>query len=111
MEDGFPKLPGGIYTQNIIGMTLIGLMMVGLAHTFGHSYVDGVGYGVIQSILDKDMTATNLLVLLFALKLLATTISLGCGASAAFFRPRSISAQRLAQPSRLSPLSSCPTLA
>ena len=87
MEDGFPKLPGNIYTQNIIGMTLIGLMMVGLTHAFGHSYVDGVGYGVIQSILDKDMTATNLLVLLFVLKLLATTISLGCGASGGIFSP------------------------
>ena len=87
MEDGFPKLPGGIYAQNIIGMTLIGLMMVGLTHAFGHSYVDGVGYGVIQSILDKDMTATNLLVLLFGLKLLATTISLGCGASGGIFSP------------------------
>jgi chloride channel protein, CIC family len=87
MEDGFPKIPGGIYTQNIIGMTLIGLMMLGLTHVFGHSYVDGVGYGVIQSILDKDMTATNLLVLLFVLKLLATTISLGCGASGGIFSP------------------------
>jgi CIC family chloride channel protein len=87
MEDGFPKLPGGIYAQNIIGMTLVGLMMVGLTHAFGHSYVDGVGYGVIQSILDKDMTATNLLVLLFVLKLLATTISLGCGASGGIFSP------------------------
>ncbi len=87
MEDGFPKIPGGIYTQNIIGMTLIGLMMVGLTHAFGHSYVDGVGYGVIQSILDKDMTATNLLVLLFVLKLLATTVSLGCGASGGIFSP------------------------
>src|SRR5271169_856015 len=62
MEDGFPKLPGGIYVQNIIGMTFIGLMMVGLTHAFGHSYVDGVGYGVIQSILDQGMTATGLLV-------------------------------------------------
>jgi CIC family chloride channel protein len=87
MEDGFPQLPGGIYAQNIIGMTLVGLMMVGLTHAFGHSYVDGVGYGVIQSILDKDMTATNLLVLLFVLKLLATTISLGCGASGGIFSP------------------------
>ena len=87
MEDGFPKLPGGIYAQNIIGMTLIGLMMVGLTHAFGHSYVDGVGYGVIQSILDQGMTATGLLVLLFALKLLATTISLGCGASGGIFSP------------------------
>jgi chloride channel protein, CIC family len=87
MEDGFPKIPGGIYTQNIIGMTMIGLMMVGLTNVFGHSYVDGVGYGVIQSILDKDMTATNLLVMLFVLKLLATTISLGCGASGGIFSP------------------------
>jgi chloride channel protein, CIC family len=87
MEDGFPKLPGNIYTQNIIGMTLVGLMMVGLTNVFGHSYVDGVGYGAIQSILDKDMTATNLLVLLFALKLLATCISLGSGASGGIFSP------------------------
>jgi chloride channel protein, CIC family len=87
MEDGFPKLPGNIYTQNIVGMTLIGLMMVGLTHTFGHSYVDGVGYGVIQSILDQGMTATGLLVLLFALKMLATTVSLGCGASGGIFSP------------------------
>src|SRR5271169_2060680 len=87
MEDGFPKLPGNIYTQNIIGMTLIGLMMVGCTHFFGHSYVDGVGYGVIQSILDQGMTATGLLVLLFVLKLLATCISLGCGASGGIFSP------------------------
>jgi chloride channel protein, CIC family len=87
MEDGFPKLPGNIYTQNIVGMTLVGLMMVGLQHAFGHSYVDGVGYGAIQSILDKDMTATSLLVLLFVLKLLATTVSLGSGASGGIFSP------------------------
>ena len=31
MEDGFPKLPGNIYTQNIVGMALVGLMMVGLS--------------------------------------------------------------------------------
>jgi chloride channel protein, CIC family len=87
MEDGFPKLPGNVYTQNIIGMTLVGLMMVGLTHAFGHSYVDGVGYGVIQAILDHGMTAAGLLVLLFFLKLLATTISLGCGASGGIFSP------------------------
>ena len=87
MEDGFPKLPGNVYTQNIIGMTLVGAMMVGLAHAFGHSYIDGVGYGVIQSVLDQSMTAAGLLALLFGLKLLATTISLGCGASGGIFSP------------------------
>ena len=87
MEDSFPKLPGNIYTQNIVGMTLVGLMMVGLTHAFGHSYIDGVGYGVIESVLDQSMTAAWLLALLFALKLLATTISLGCGASGGIFSP------------------------
>jgi CIC family chloride channel protein len=87
MEDGFPKLPGNVYTQNAIGMAMIGLMMIALTHAFGHSYVDGVGYSVIQSILDQKMTAVGLLALLFVLKMLATTISLGCGASGGIFSP------------------------
>ena len=66
---------------------MVGLMMVGLTHAFGHPYVDGVGYGVIQSTLDNDMTSAGLLALLFVLKLLATTISLGCGASGGIFSP------------------------
>jgi len=87
MEDGFPKLPGNAYTQNAIGMAAIGLMMVVLTRMFGHPYVDGVGYGVIQSTLDNKMTSAGLLALLFALKMLATTISLGCGASGGIFSP------------------------
>jgi chloride channel protein, CIC family len=87
MEDGFPKLPGNAYTQNILGMAVVGLMMVVLTHAFGHPYVDGVGYGVIQSTLDNQMPSAGLLALLFVLKLLATTISLGCGASGGIFSP------------------------
>ena len=87
MEDGFPKLPGNAYTQNIVGMAVIGLMMVVLTRIFGHPYVDGVGYGVIQSTLDSRMTSAGLLALLLALKMLATTISLGCGASGGIFSP------------------------
>jgi CIC family chloride channel protein len=87
MEDSFPKLPGNVYTQNAIGMAAIGLMMVALTHLYGHSYIDGVGYSVIQAILDRKMTAVGLLLLLFVLKLLATTISLGCGASGGIFSP------------------------
>jgi chloride channel protein, CIC family len=87
MEDGFPKLSANEYLQNIIGMAVIGLMMVGLTRAFGHSYIDGVGYSVIQEILDHKMTAAGLLALLFALKLIATTVSLGCGASGGIFSP------------------------
>jgi len=87
LEDGFPKLPGNEYTQNIIGMSVIGVMMVVLTRTFGHSYVDGVGYSVIQAIMDQKMTAAGLLALLFGLKMVATTVSLGCGASGGIFSP------------------------
>ena len=87
MEDGFPRLTGNEYIQNIVGMSIIGLMMVVLTRTFGHSYVDGVGYSVIQSILDQKMTAVGLLALLFLLKMVATTVSLGCGASGGIFSP------------------------
>ena len=87
MEDAFPKLPGNAYTQNVVGMAAIGLMMVVLTRVFGHSYIDGVGYGVIQSVLNDKMSAAGLLALLFGLKLLATTISLGSGASGGIFSP------------------------
>ncbi|MGY4325672.1 H+/Cl- antiporter ClcA [Bradyrhizobium sp. LB7.2] len=87
MEDGFPKLSGNEYVQNIIGMSSIGLMMVALTHAYGHSYIDGVGYSVIQEILDHKMVAAGLLALLFVLKLVATTVSLGCGASGGIFSP------------------------
>ncbi len=87
MEDGFPKLPGNAYTQNILGMAVIGLMMVAMTRAFGHPYVDGVGYGVIQSVLDNKMASAGLLALLFVLKMFATTISLGSGASGGIFSP------------------------
>ena len=87
MEDGFPRLPGNDYTQNIAGMAAIGLMMVALQRAFGHTYIDGVGYSVIQAILDQRTTAAGLLALLFVLKMMATTISLGCGASGGIFSP------------------------
>ncbi|HEY2246148.1 MAG TPA: chloride channel protein [Bradyrhizobium sp.] len=87
MEDGFPKLLGNEYTQNIVGMSIIGLMMVLLTRAFGHSYIDGVGYSVIQAIFDQKMTAVGLLALLFLLKMVATTVSLGCGASGGIFSP------------------------
>jgi CIC family chloride channel protein len=87
MEDGFPKLSANEYLQNVVGMTVIGLMMVLLTRAFGHSYIDGVGYSVIQEVFDQKLTAAGLLALLFVLKLIATTVSLGSGASGGIFSP------------------------
>ncbi|MFV0298881.1 MAG: chloride channel protein [Hyphomicrobiaceae bacterium] len=87
LEDLFPALIPNPYLQNIVGMSFIGLGMVVLMNTFGHPYISGVGYGVIQSILDNSMSTMWVLMLLFVLKLLATSISLGCGASGGIFSP------------------------
>ncbi len=87
LEDWFPTLPGGAYAQAALGMAAIGAMMVGFTRLYGHPFVNGVGYGVIQSVLDGRITAPMLLVILFAAKLLATSISLGSGASGGVFSP------------------------
>ena len=39
MEDNYPRLPGNAYTQNVVGMAVIGLMMIGLIRVFGHGKV------------------------------------------------------------------------
>ena len=87
LEDGFPKIPGGVYVQNAIAMAIVGLGMIALGHVFGHYYIDGVGYGVIQAVLDNRMAAPALLALLFLAKLAATCVSLGGGASGGVFSP------------------------
>ena len=87
MEDLFPELPGGPYVQVVLGMAVIGAMMVGLTLTFGHPFVNGVGYGLIQNVLDGHLILPELLILLFVAKLVATSVSLGCGASGGVFSP------------------------
>ncbi len=86
-EDLFPTLPGNAYTQNIIGMLLIGLLAYGFHLTTGHHQTAGVGYATIQAILDGTPATVALLAALFIGKLLATTISLGSGASGGVFSP------------------------
>jgi chloride channel protein, CIC family len=86
-EDWFPTLPGGAYAQVAMGMAAIGAMMVGFTHLFGHPFINGVGYGVIQSILEDRMTLPWLLALLFLAKIFATSVSLGSGASGGIFSP------------------------
>ncbi len=86
-EDLFPKLPGNAYTQNMIGMLLIGLLAYGFYLTTGHLQTAGVGYATIQAILDGTPWTVLLLAALCLGKLLATTISLGSGASGGVFSP------------------------
>jgi CIC family chloride channel protein len=68
-------------------MFLVGLLIYALQQGFGHYYVEGVGYSTVQAILKGQLVAAEVLVLLFACKLLATSLSLGSGSSGGIFSP------------------------
>ena len=86
LEDLFDKI-GSRYLRHMLGMLLVGVMMYLLLRSFGQYYVDGVGYATIESILSGRGTTFWLLGLLFACKLLATSLSLGSGSSGGIFSP------------------------
>ena len=86
-EDAFDALPGNYYTRHVLGMGLVGLLMYALFTQYGHYYVQGVGYATIQDVLVGTLTDPYLLGLLFLAKLLATSLTLGSGASGGVFSP------------------------
>ena len=75
------------YFRHACGMLLMGVLIYSLFRTAGHYYVEGVGYSTIQAILSDHLEVPALLGLLFAAKLLATSTSLGSGASGGVFSP------------------------
>jgi CIC family chloride channel protein len=88
MEDLFEDvIPGNAYTKNVVGMLAIGVLIYVMQRTTGHGHVDGVGYATIQAVLTGEINIGWFLALLFAAKLLATTLSLGAGASGGIFSP------------------------
>jgi CIC family chloride channel protein len=87
-EDFFDKrVPGNYYTRHMSGMFLVGIIMYVLMVTRGHYYIEGVGYSTVQTILTGALSDLNLILILFALKLLATSLTLGSGASGGIFSP------------------------
>jgi CIC family chloride channel protein len=87
-EDFFQKrVKGGYYVQHVMGMLLVGILMYLLMVGFGHYYIEGIGYSTIQDALSGNQSALFFLVLLFLLKLLATSLTLGSGASGGIFSP------------------------
>ncbi len=75
------------YFRHAIGMLVVGGLMYGLLIGTGHYHVEGVGYSTVQDILTGNIGAVYLLVLLFFLKLLATSLTLGSGGSGGIFSP------------------------
>ncbi len=85
-EDFFDnRIPGNYYTRHLLGMFLVGVIMYILLLTTGHYHVEGVGYATIQDVLSGRLSW--FLLVLFALKLLTTSLTLGSGASGGVFSP------------------------
>jgi len=87
-EDFFERRIGGsYYRKHLIGMAAVGVIFYGVMKVTGHYYVEGVGYATVQDILSGQNTTIALLAVLFLLKLLATSLTLGSGASGGIFSP------------------------
>jgi CIC family chloride channel protein len=86
-EDFFEGRIRNPYLRHIVGMLSVGIMMYLLLITLGQYYIQGVGYSTVQDVLSGGMSQIHLLLLLFALKLLATSITIGSGGSGGIFSP------------------------
>jgi len=86
-EDFFDRFDINPYVKTALGMTALGVLMYVLMLTTGMYHTAGVGYASIQAILTGQISAPGLLLVLFALKILATSVSLGAVASGGIFSP------------------------
>jgi CIC family chloride channel protein len=86
-EDLFTARIENPYLRHAVGMGLVGVAMYLLLRTTGHYAIEGIGYAVIQDILSGRGPGMAMLLLLFGLKLLATSLTLGSGASGGIFSP------------------------
>ena len=75
------------YLRHACGMLIVGALMFLLAESYGHYFIQGTGYGTISAVLHNELATLQLLAILFAAKLAATTLSLGTGASGGIFSP------------------------
>lgn len=87
-EDAFEAwVRRSYYLRHALGMLLVGILMYGCFRGLGHYYIEGIGYATIQDVLTGHMTQIGLLGLLCVLKLIATALTLGSGASGGVFSP------------------------
>ncbi len=81
------RIRGSYYRQHVIGMLGVGLIIYGLMASQGHYFVAGVGYATVQEVLSGAPYSLALLLVLFGAKLVATSLTLGSGASGGIFSP------------------------
>ncbi len=87
-EDFFEhRFRANYYVRHVGAMLLVGTLFYGMLRVFGNYYIEGVGYATVQDVLTGSLSAPLLLLLLFVLKMIATSLTLGSGASGGVFSP------------------------
>ena len=87
-EDFFERrVPGGYPVRHMLGMAAVGILFYVLLRSTGHYYVEGIGYATVQDVLTGTLDSAPFLLLLCLLKLVATSLTLGSGASGGIFSP------------------------
>ncbi|GHG95712.1 chloride channel protein [Pseudodonghicola xiamenensis] len=86
-EDLFDDWKINPYLKNAIGMLSLGILFYVLLLTTGQYHTESVGYASIEAVLTGQLAAPGFLLLLFVLKMIATSVSLGAGASGGVFSP------------------------
>lgn len=86
-EDFFESLPMSYYFRHALGMLILGVMMYLFLIKTGHYYIQGVGYATIVDVLKSVLSDPWFLLLLCVMKLIATSLTLGSGASGGVFSP------------------------
>jgi len=86
-EDLFERvIPRHPYIRHMVGMSMVGALFATFLMWEGHYHVAGIGYATIVDTLTSPQ-AIGFLFVLFAAKLLATSLTLGSGASGGIFSP------------------------
>ena len=75
------------YLRHMTGMLVIGILLYLMMNSFGHYFIEGIGYATIKDCFEGVLVNPWFLLLLFVCKLFATCLSLGFGASGGVFSP------------------------
>ena len=84
-ERQFARISPNPYLQHMIGMLMVGALAYGMMSMTGYYFVEGPSYAALQDMLRGDIATLGFFALIFAAKVLATTVTLGSGGSGGVF--------------------------
>jgi len=87
MEQTFERAFRNDYVRHTVGMLIVGTLMYGVSQLYGHYLIAGTSYGTLTALLHGELAGLTIMALLLVAKLVATTVSLGSGASGGIFSP------------------------